>query len=295
MKIHLAAHLGMCFGVREALRATHDIAIRQPVTILGQLVHNPVVDKLLKSLGVRQGSLSGPSEDATPHVVVTAHGAADADRERWEAAGHQVTDTTCPLVRKAHSALAQLVAEGYQPVVIGQASHVEVKGLVGDFPQAVVVLNEPDLSSIPAVEKIGIISQTTQPLMRVLELVDAIKRLHPAAEVRFVDTVCHPTKQRQSALEDLCAISQLIIVVGGRNSNNTRQLAETARARGVPAIQVEGADDLRPGWFDGLTEVGVTAGTSTLDETVRDVVEAIRRMAQVPAPLHEFLRMAVKA
>lgn len=294
MNIHLASHLGMCFGVRDALRTTHDIAVRQPVTILGQLVHNPVVDRHLKSLGVRQGDLMAVSEEVTQHVVITAHGASDQDRRRWKQQGHAVTDTTCPLVRKAHNALAQLVAEGYQPVVIGQKNHVEVRGLTGDFSSAVVVLEEDDLCRIPDSERLGIISQTTQPLMRVLELVDAIKRLHPAAEVRFVDTVCHPTKQRQSALEDLCRMSELVIVVGGNNSNNTRQLAETARSRGVPAIQVEGPEDLRAGWFKGLTDVGVTAGTSTLDETVRDVVDAIRRITQEEPPVHEFLRLLAR-
>ena len=110
-------------------------------------------------------------------------------------------------------------------------------------------------------------------------MVEAIKRARPAAEVRFIDTVCRPTKQRQTALLELCAQCDLVVVVGGRNSNNTRQLVETARSNGVAAQQVESVADLEPEWFRSAQSVGVTAGTSTLDETVRDVVDAIKRIA----------------
>ena len=283
MTLHLASHYGMCFGVRDALRTTHDIATKAPVTILGQLVHNPEVDRHLETLGVRKGQLHQSTAAPTDHVVITAHGASDRDRDHWKALGHQITDTTCPLVRKAHLALQQLVADGYFPVVIGQPTHAEVRGLTGDFPDAAVVQTAADIQGIPDAEKYGIISQTTQPVVHVLALVDAIKRARPHSEVRFVDTVCHPTKQRQKALDDLCSECDLIIVVGGSNSNNTRQLLETARAKGRVAYQVERAADLKSEWFHEAHHVGVTAGTSTLDETVRDVVAAIKQLDVQPA------------
>jgi 4-hydroxy-3-methylbut-2-enyl diphosphate reductase len=269
----------MCFGVRDALRATHTAAVSQPVTILGQLVHNPEVDRHLQTLGVQKANLRQEAPAPTQHVVITAHGASDRDREAWAARGHSITDTTCPLVRKAHDALRVLVADGYHPVVIGQANHVEVLGLTGDFPNASVVLTEADLDQLPEGVRLGVISQTTQPLVNVLALVDAMKVARPQAEVRFVDTVCHPTKQRQTALAELCAKCDLVIVVGGRNSNNTRQLVETARASGVAAHQVETSADLDPTWFLGAENVGITAGTSTLDETVKAVQTAIQQMA----------------
>jgi 4-hydroxy-3-methylbut-2-enyl diphosphate reductase len=284
MNIHLARHFGMCFGVRDALRATHDAAQAAPVTILGQLVHNPLVDQHLQRLGVRQGELSDPPSSATPHVVITAHGASDRQREGLRQANLQVTDTTCPLVRKAHDSLSLLVEAGYFPVVIGQAAHVEVRGLTGDFPQAVAVLTQADINGLPFHEKLGVISQTTQPLERVLELVDQIKRRHPRAEVRFVDTVCHPTKQRQQALEELCERCDTLVVIGGRNSNNTRQLTETARRLGVTAHQIEHSGELQPGWFTQCLNVGVTAGTSTLDETVREVLDRLQQISAETMP-----------
>ncbi len=279
MTITLATHHGMCFGVRDALRATHSLAASRPVTVLGQLVHNPEVDRHLRSLGAGKGDLEDVSSASSRDVVITAHGAADKQRETWTKAGFAVIDTTCPLVRKAHDALAVLVADGYFPVVIGQASHVEVRGLIGDFPHAAVVLSETDIVRIPDTPRIGVISQTTQPLEVVLGLVEQIKRSRSSAVVRFIDTVCHPTKQRQSALDELCRTNELIIVIGGRNSNNTRQLVEKAGRLGRRAIQIERADDLRTEWFRDVESVGVTAGTSTLDETVEAVMIELRGMA----------------
>ena len=279
MTIHLAKHHGMCFGVRDALRATHTAAQAGPVTILGQLVHNPLVDAHLRTLGVQAGTLSDIPSAPTPDVVITAHGASDNQRAAWAGAGYRVTDTTCPLVHKAHDALRTLVREGYFPVVIGQATHVEVRGLTGDFPGAVVLLAEEDAADVPYQPKFGVISQTTQQITHVLKVVDALKRRHPRSEVRFIDTVCHPTKQRQTALIELCAICDTVVVVGGRNSNNTRQLVESATRLGSIAHQVERAEDLDPAWFHKAQQVGVTAGTSTLDETVRAVMDRLQVIA----------------
>lgn len=278
MTITLADHYGMCFGVRDALRRTHDTAAAGPVTVLGELVHNPVVQNHLKTLGVQHGSLEDPASAVTPQVIITAHGAADRDRAAWSAT-HTVTDTTCPLVKKAHSSLAVLVHQGFAPVVIGQARHVEVRGLTGDFPDAVVIETEADLDQLPLAGKIGIVSQTTQPIHKVRALVEAIRATRPAAEVVFRDTVCQPTKDRQTALEKLCRDNDTIIVVGGQSSNNTRQLVLAAERAGCRAWQVETAADLRAEWLRGADRIGVTAGTSTLDETVQAVVDRLRSIS----------------
>ena len=290
MKIEIAQHHGMCFGVRDALRKTHDLAQNGPVTILGELVHNPIVQDHLDTLGVRRGNLEKADSGAsTESVVITAHGASDLRRQEWKERGHAVFDTTCPLVKKAHRSLECLVLAGYFPVVIGQRDHVEVRGLTGDFPEAVVVLDERDLATLPSgLEKIGVVSQTTQPVARVAELVEAMERAFPESEVRFVDTVCQPTKDRQVALEDLCRTNDTIVVVGGSNSNNTGQLAETARRLGCQAFRVERPEDLDPRWFGRKDRVGVTAGTSTLDETVHAVVERLRIIAKEQESLGVF-------
>jgi 4-hydroxy-3-methylbut-2-enyl diphosphate reductase len=292
MKIHLASHYGMCFGVREALRSTHHVASSSPdVTLLGQLVHNPVVDEQLTRMGVRRGSAEAGQDLSRTHAIITAHGTSNLQRAALENAALKVTDTTCPLVRKAHDALALLVAEGYHPVVIGQRDHVEVRGLTGDFPHASVLLDEGEAATLPIGQRLGIISQTTQPLERVLTLVAAIKAARPTTEVRFIDTVCHPTKQRQDALNDLLKVCEVLIVIGGRNSNNTRQLAARATAQGAIVHQIERAGELSPRWFRGAKNVGVTAGTSTLDETVRSVMDRLQEIAAdlAQSPLQRLL------
>lgn len=279
MNVHLAKHYGMCFGVRDALRLTHDLAQTEEVTVLGQLVHNPVVDQHLQTLGVQRSDLNEPGSAPTQRVVITAHGAADSARKAWREAGHEVADTTCPLVRKAHRALECLVLGGYFPVVIGERNHVEVRGLIADFPEAIVISNEDEIDLIPNKAKIGLVSQTTQPIRRVQQLHTVIEARFADSEVKFVDTVCQPTKNRQTALEDLCAENDTIVVVGGNNSNNTRQLMLRAKSLGCEAHQVEGADDLDDRWFRRSKNVGVTAGTSTLDETVRDVFARLKQIA----------------
>ena len=264
MKITLATHYGMCFGVKDALRKTQEVAAAGPVTILGQLVHNPLVREDLRQRGVVEGELSSVGNVATEAVVITAHGASDQDRNAWRKAGHRVTDTTCPLVKKAHSALAQLVAAGCHPVIIGQAQHVEVRGLAGDFPHASIVETLDDLAALPPAKIFGVVSQTTQPVEKVRALVEALRARRTDAEVVFRDTVCQPTKDRQEALEALCREHEVIVVIGGRNSNNTRQLSLTAGRHGARVYQIERAEELQAGWFSGVESVGVTAGDRRL-------------------------------
>ncbi len=270
-QILLAEHYGMCFGVRDALAAAHEVASRRPATILGQLVHNEVVRQRLSEAGAREGRLEA-RQAGTADVIVTAHGAADRDRERWKGAGYRVTDTTCPLVRKAHDALAKLVLQGCTPLVIGKRDHVEVRGLTGDFPGAQAVLSEEDVDALPFAQRFGVVAQTTQPIDRVERVLAMIRRRHPGAKVVFKDTVCHPTKARQTALDRLCEAAGFVLVVGGRNSNNSRQLVEKARTKGCRAELVTRAEEIMEDWFSDIGVVGVTAGTSTLDESVEEVL-----------------------
>jgi 4-hydroxy-3-methylbut-2-enyl diphosphate reductase len=292
MKILLAEHFGICFGVRDAIAHAQELAREAPLTILGQLVHNPLVRERLQAQGVTEGSLDDtrgigclPTKNGleahatTQRVMITAHGASDEKRAMWRNAGFAVVDGTCPLVRHAHEQLKQLVAAGYFPVVIGKAGHVEVRGLTEDFPEARVVDVAGDIAKLPPRDRYGVISQTTQPIERVRGLVDEIQRLNPRSEVRFVDTVCRPTKDRQSALRALIAKAELIVIVGGRESNNTRELVETCRTAGRRAIHIERVEELDEKEFEGVETVGLSAGTSTLRETVDAVFERLKEIA----------------
>jgi 4-hydroxy-3-methylbut-2-enyl diphosphate reductase len=286
--ILIAKHTGMCFGVRQAIETTEAVLKNESATILGQLAHNPTVKSRLASRGARSAPLE-QSQAPTKRVIITAHGAADRDRKRWAKAGYQVTDTTCPLVKVAHAKLAKVVAAGYQPVIIGKEGHVEVRGLQGDFPNARIILSPDDISAIPHVKRIGIISQTTQPIDRVRALVNEVRKQRPEVEVAYFDTVCHPTKDRQTALHELCQQAELVLAIGGKNSNNTAQLARTARKLACQAHHIEGPNDIQPEWLDGIRKVGLTAGTSTLDEGLEAVVHHLQDLASSQSPLTKQL------
>jgi 4-hydroxy-3-methylbut-2-enyl diphosphate reductase len=281
MKIIVAQHLGLCFGVRDAIAQAHALAREGPLTILGELVHNPIVHEKLKRNGVHQGSLDDPNPKSR-RVMITAHGASDLQREKWKRAGYDVADATCPLVRHAHEQLKRLVSQGYFPVVIGKAGHVEVRGLTEDFEEAFVFEHLDQLAQLPDKARYGVISQTTQPIDHVLRLVEAIRRHCPGAEVLFVDTVCRPTKDRQNAVQALIAEADTIVVVGGYHSNNTRQLVQTCRLAGRHTIHVERPAELDPAEFRSSRVVGLTAGTSTLPETV---IAVWRRLQEMSAAL----------
>lgn len=279
MKVILAEHYGLCFGVRDAIAQAEELASRGPLTILGELVHNPVVRERLMRHGVREGALHDADSAQTHHVMITAHGASDKARTEWRDAGFGVADGTCPLVRQAHEKLRALVQLGYTPVVIGKSGHVEVQGLTGDFPGTHIIENADAIPQLPHSGKLGVISQTTQPLEKVLALVDAIRAARPACEVKFCDTVCQPTKNRQLALRKLIAECDTLVVVGGRNSNNTLQLVAAGTVAGRTVFHVERAEELRAEWFHEARVVGITAGTSTLKETVAMVKTRLEAIA----------------
>lgn len=279
MKIQIAEHYGLCFGVRDAIGRAESLAAQAPLTILGELVHNPVVRERLAQHGVRERALDDFAS-ATPQVMITAHGASDRKRAEWRAAGFGVADGTCPLVKHAHDQLRLLVTLGYLPVVIGKPGHVEVEGLTGDFPGACVIETAADIVRLPRHARYGVISQTTQPLDRVRALVEAIRRERPECEVRFIDTVCQPTKNRQNALRKLIDECDTIVVVGGRNSNNTLQLVAAAGAAGRRVYHIERPGELEAHWFHDSQTVGLTAGTSTLKETVASVHARLEQIAR---------------
>ncbi len=269
MEVRTAEHMGMCFGVRDAIELAVRLTRQGPLTILGDLVHNPDVVARMDAAGaVRAGD---PEQVQTRAVLLTAHGTPQRVKLRLRDEGHQVHDAACPLVKRVHLALVKLVSEGRHPVIVGQENHVEVRGLTGDLKEYTVVLREADIEKLAGKPRLGVVAQTTQPLEHVEALVESIRRRFPTADVAFIDTVCQPTKDRQEAMRRLVDESEVIVVVGGPDSNNSRKLTDFARGRGRTAYQVARADELRAEWFVGVERVGLTAGTSTPDDVIEEV------------------------
>jgi 4-hydroxy-3-methylbut-2-enyl diphosphate reductase len=271
-----AAHLGMCFGVRDAIALARAQGGAPPVTVLGDLAHHERVLAGLRARGIRIASRV--EEVATPSVMITAHGASDKALRALRERGLQVLEATCPLVHYAHRAVKNLVRDNFHPVIIGQRDHVEVRGLTGDLEEFDVVLTEEEALQLAERPRFGVAAQTTQPIDRVRHLAGVIRRRFPRAEVRLADTVCQPTKQRQAAAAEMARQADVVIVVGGAHSNNTHELAATCRRFCPQVHQVSDAEGLRAEWLADAETVGLTAGTSTPDEVVDEVEMRMREM-----------------
>jgi len=276
MRILRAAHLGMCFGVRDAITLALEHANAGPLAILGELVHNPAVLNVLEARGI--SIAQDVAQVDAPVVMVTAHGTSERVLARTRALGLTVVEATCPLVRVAHHAVAALARDGYHIVIVGQRDHVEVRGLTGDLDAFDVVLDDDDVLAVEEHPRFGVAAQTTQPIEKARRLVDLIRRRFPQSEVRFADTVCKPTKERQSAAVEMAREADVVVVVGGRSSNNTRELVNTCARYCARVYHVESDADVRPEWFGGAHVVGLTAGTSTPDEMIDRVEARIRHL-----------------
>lgn len=283
MRVMRADELGLCFGVRDALAALAQVDEPSTVTIHGELVHNPEVLAWLARRGFAQSPEHAREVPATPFVMVTAHGISERERQRLQQAGKQLLDTTCPLVKKAHTAAQQLQRDGRRVVVLGKPRHVEVRGLVEDLEAPLVVASLADVATWPDA-RLGVVAQTTTPVDLVERLLAAIRAANPHADVLYVDTVCAPTKARVDALERLLPQVDALVVVGGRDSNNTRQLVARGEAAGVPTCHVAAVRELDAAWFAGRQVVGLTAGTSTLPRTVDEVHGWLLRLAAARLP-----------
>ena len=280
MKIIRAEHLGMCFGVRDAIALALETAKQEPLTILGDLVHNETVLSELRANGIRIEQQ--PAAANTRTVMITAHGASKLKLIETRSRGLNVLEATCPLVHVAHRSLAKLVGEGFHPVIIGQRDHVEVRGMTGDLAAFDVVLSEAEVMNLKVQPRFGVVSQTTQPVNKVRQLVRLLRERFPQSEVRFIDTVCQPTKQRQSAAVELAQTCDVIVVIGGAQSNNTQELVKTSLRFCRRVYHVQTAADLREEWFHNANTVGITAGTSTPDAGINEVEFWFKTIA-VPA------------
>jgi len=270
----------MCFGVRDAITLAHEHAEAGPLTILGDLVHNPTVLSGLEAKGI--AFARDVADVSTPTLMVTAHGTSERNLARTRALGFTVVEATCPLVTVAHRAVAALARDGYHIVIVGQRDHVEVRGLTGDLDRFDVILDDGDVLMLEEHPRIGVAAQTTQAIEKVRHLVDSIRRRFPQSDVRFADTVCKPTKQRQSAAVEMAQKADVVIVVGGRASNNTRELVKTCARYCARVHHVETDADVRREWLDNAAVVGLTAGTSTPDAVIDRVEARITRISELP-------------
>jgi 4-hydroxy-3-methylbut-2-en-1-yl diphosphate reductase len=278
MKVIRAEHLGMCFGVKDAIALAFETARHEPLTILGDLVHNETVLAELRSAGIQ--FQPHPATVTTRTAMITAHGTSERALAAARSGGLKVLEATCPLVHAAHRQLQKLVAQGFHPVIIGRREHVEVRGLTGDLDEFEVILQPEDVAGLRARARFGVIAQTTQPIEKVRSLVQSLRDRFPEAEVRFVDTVCQPTRLRQSAAVELARLCDVVVVIGGAHSNNTHELVKTCSQSCARVHHVQAADDLCPHWFGPTDTVGLTVGTSTPDGVIEEIERSLLQMSR---------------
>jgi 4-hydroxy-3-methylbut-2-enyl diphosphate reductase len=277
MKVQVARHAGVCYGVERALKLADEAAATgRPVHTLGPLIHNPQAVEALRARGVEVAKRFDETRDGI--LVIRTHGVDPAIIEAASASGLDVVDATCPFVSSAQQAAAQLKADGYTVVIVGEADHPEVEGIVAHAGGDALVVEE--VADIPArlpSRRVGIVVQTTQSLERLNQVVAAL--LPRVSELKVHNTICSATGQRQRAAGELARGVDVMVVVGGHNSGNTTRLAEICRTVNDRVHHVETAEELDPKWFAGAATVGVTAGASTPDEQMAGVVAAIEAMA----------------
>jgi 4-hydroxy-3-methylbut-2-enyl diphosphate reductase len=276
MRVEVAKHAGVCYGVERALKlAEHAAEADAMVHTLGPLIHNPQAVQALRERGVEVAVDLAEVEEGT--LVIRSHG---VDPRIIAAAGEKglhVVDATCPFVTAAHSCAEELIRDGYAVIIVGEAEHPEVEGIMAHADgKAIVVEHATDLPRKLPSRRIGVVVQTTQSLSRLIEVVGALLPL--ASEVRVCNTICSATGKRQRSAEELARSVDVMVVVGGHNSGNTTRLAEICRAVNDRVYHVETADELQAAWFDGAATVGVTAGASTPDEQITGVISAIEAL-----------------
>jgi len=276
VEVLLARENGFCFGVKKAVELTEAAAeTGKPVYNLGQVVHNPKISERLAARGVTV--IKDPAEAKEGVIVIRAHGVPPETRAKIEAQGLECVDATCSLVLRAQRFTKQLADEGHTVIILGTPEHPEVVGLRGFAPNAIVVETKDEWEKLPRMKKAGVVSQSTQPPWAFKDLVAHVAEI--AQETKVFNTVCPVTVKRQHAASELAEQVRTIIVVGGKNSANTRELVNLAKMQGRNAYHIEHADELRPEWLAGETRVGLIGGCSTPMDTLIEVKERAEAIA----------------
>jgi 4-hydroxy-3-methylbut-2-enyl diphosphate reductase len=270
--------MGFCFGVRDAIEVVQDLGqMGTPVYTLGAIVHNPQIAEELEKINVHViDDLSEAPQDSI--VAITAHGAPPSLQEDAESRGLKVIDTTCPLVTRIQKTAYDLVQQRYSVLIYGDAKHKEVKGIVGwTGGKAKVIASIDDLEGWEPTRRVALVSQSTSNVEKFIALAKELvgRMIARGVEVRVINTICKPTKDRQRAVRELAQEVDVVIAVGGRASANTRKLVQAAQEEGADAYQVERPSELEPEWFAQAGRVGITAGASTPDSVVDEVEQRI--------------------
>lgn len=292
MEIFVAKRSGFCFGVKKAINITFKIAEKKQdgIYTFGPIIHNPQVIENLKQKGI------APTDDIHKRginaLIIRTHGIPLNLMEEASKAGYEIIDATCPFVKKAQHYAKLLKDEGYQVIILGDREHPEVKGLMSYAGEDVIVVDgkavitKDDSTSFNDYEelkglknRVGIVVQTTQPVESLKKLFSKI--LEMSKEIKVYNTICNSTALRLKETEDMARKVDVMVIVGGKNSANTTQLAKLCKAMPIRSYHVETSGELKKEWFDGVEKIGITAGASTPDWIIKEVEAKIEDMVRI--------------
>jgi 4-hydroxy-3-methylbut-2-enyl diphosphate reductase len=283
--LRTARRAGFCFGVKRAIDITFDIAAKDKrgVFTLGPIIHNPQVIEKLREKGILALEPDDIERKKIKSLIIRTHGIPRQLYDNISASGLKIIDATCPFVKKAQHYAKLLKENGYQVVILGDRDHPEVRGLMSYAGEDVIVVNENSpLEGLRS--KVGLVVQTTQSVEALKKVLSKI--VERAKEVKVYNTICNSTALRLKETEDMARKADVMIVVGGKNSANTTQLANLCRGLAVKTHHIETAAEIRDEWFEGVKQVGITAGASTPDWLITQVEKRIRDRGGKPGNGH---------
>ena len=279
MKIFLAKNAGYCFGVRDAVQLAYDTAQDDgDVYMLGHIVHNENVVEKLDKAGAKVVETLDQVPNGKP-ILFRAHGTHVDTWKNAQEKNMNIIDATCPLVEEIHDEIKILEKEGRKIIIIGDHGHDEVIGIASQVKNAVIVANPDEANALRKTKKAGVVSQSTQTIENVQEIINIL--MSKVFDLRFVNTICFPTKRNQEQIKELAEACDLMIVIGSFTSANSKRLTQLAKERNKLSFQVTCANDVDESWLENVETVGISAGASTPDNIINEVIEKIKLITSV--------------
>ena len=277
IKIILASPRGFCAGVKRAIEIV-EIALEKhgaPIYVRHEIVHNKrVVEDLTKKGAIFVKELEEIPEKS--RVIFSAHGVANRIKSKAKKLQHLTLDATCPLVSKVHKQTQNFNKKSYKIVLIGHKGHPEVEGIEGQIDEKLIIIeNEEQAKNIdlPKNQKIAYVTQTTLSMNDTKNIINVLKKKFPNIEGPDLDDICYATQNRQSAVSDLAEISDMVFVVGGENSSNTKRLAEIVDKKNVPVYRISGKEEINDEWLIDKKRIGITAGASSPEILIEEIIK----------------------
>lgn len=277
MIIMLAKSAGFCFGVRRALNiALETAAGRKKVFMLGDIVHNEDVVKKIKKAGIKK--IAGLKKVNNETLLIRAHGAPSSTFIKAALLGYKIIDATCPMVKEIHRIAQEMEKQGYQIIVIGDKKHDEVRGIIGQLKNRGIIISGEDipLARIKRIKKACVVVQSTQNINKVLKTVEILKKHIP--NLKFFNTICKPTRIKQEEIKSLPLKNDVMLIIGSKNSANTKRLYEISHGLNKRSYWINSKDEIKTAWFKSARKVGITAGASTPEETIQDIIKYLKKI-----------------